>query len=122
MHRKPKFVFSFFFKLIILLQFYFDCGFAAEEIEEENNFSKLNYCNSECRIEKIEAHNQKQEQDIFSLKSVVDEDKRIIKLLNDRVSQLEGLVVKIFKKSGKEDDPTHRSKRPASLLPAQFQE
>ena len=111
MKRKLKLVFSFFFKLFILLQFYFDCGFAAEEIEAENNFSKLNYCNSECRIEKIEAHNQRQEQDIFSLKSVIDEDKQVIKLLNDRVSQLEGLVVKISKKSGKEDDPTHRSKR-----------
>ena len=118
MKRKLKLVFSFFFKLFILLQFYFDCGFAVEEIEAENHFSKLHYCNSESRIEKIEAHNQRQEQDIFSLKTVVDEDKKMINLLNDRVSQLEALVVSENSKNRDKDDSTTRSKRPARLLPA----
>ncbi len=116
MVRKLKFVFSFFFKHIISFQFYFDCGLASEEIETENHFSKLNFCNSECRIEKLEAHNQRQEHEIFTLKTVVDSDKQMIKLLNNRVSQLEALVVK----SDQKDDPKTRSKRPASLLPAQF--
>ena len=118
MKRKLKLVFSFFFRLIILLQFYFDRGFAAEEIEAENHFSKLNYCSSECRIEKIETHNQRQEQEIVDLKTVVDEDKKMINLLNDRVSQLEALVVSENSKNRDKDDSTTRSKRPARLLPA----
>ncbi len=103
---------------MLLFQFYFHCGIAAEEIEAKNHFTKLNHCNSECRIKKIEDHNQRQEQEIFSLKNIVDEDKKMINLLNDRVSQLEALVVSDNSKNRDKEDSTTRLKRPARLLPA----
>jgi len=85
------------------------------------NFSKLTHCDSECRMEKIEADNRRQEQEIFSLKIVADKDKKVVNQLNDRVAQLEALVIsENSKKIYKEDLIPTRSKRPARLLPAQF--
>jgi len=113
--------FRFFFKLIILFQLYSYLKLATEATQlsqirenvvpsDQTDGNNLNH-----RMSQIEAKSQRQENEIYFLKTTVGEDKRIIRQLRGRVSGLESLM--LTGNSESNEKLLMRSKRPYRLLP-----
>ena len=113
--------FRFLFKLVMLLLLYSHLKSTTEATQlshtKENvaQFKQNDGTNLNDRMSQIEAKSQRQESEISFLKTTVVEDKRIIRQLRGRVSNLESLM--LTRNPEPNEKLLLRPKRPYRLLP-----
>ncbi len=114
--------FRFIFKLLMLIQLYSylksktDATQISNTKENVAQFDRTDGENFNDRMSQIEAKSQRQENDISFLKVIIIEDKRTIRQLRGRVSNLESLLLQATN-SKTNDQLLLRQKRPFRLLP-----
>ena len=123
MKKKNREAFFILFKLFILIQLYSHLKSTTEAIQishiKENiaqQFDGTGGNNLNDRMSQIEAKSRRQENDIYFLKAIIVEDKRIIRQLRGRLSSLESFM--LTKNLEPNDQLFFRQKRHFRLLPA----